>query len=337
MYVFSALLKTAPCWRVDFSATYYALANDQFTTTLGQHLLHYPRLLQLLTLASLLLEGVGPMLLLCPVGNKWLRIGIPLAYIGFHLGLAATMDLGTFPWVCILYWVAFLPSAVWDALDTIWAHCRERPPWRSGNCQSVHFGGNRNATEGVPYKSRTREPVAVGHGTLATNLVAAFFLGYVVLLNVNRLQHRLASVGPPPLCWLGKAVGLEQYWNMFAPQPFRVACWLRVEGELADGTLVNLYRPDEPLPDAKPARVSSTFSSQYWRRAMLTLYEFDEPAHQTATLRYFAHRWNMSHAADGQVTRMRLILLQEHIPPPNSSPDAVRPIERRVLCEVYAT
>lgn len=319
MYVFTALLKTGHTWRSDFSATYFALANDQFTTWLGQQLLHLPRLLQLLTLASLLLEFLGPLLLLSPVGNKRLRIGVPLAFIGFHLGLAVCMDLGTFPWICILYWLAFLPSSVWDWVDRLLS-------------RSYRLISRQANSATLP---RTTNEVAL-YGSWCGNFIAAFFLAYVLLANVYRLENRLALVGRPPLSHLGKAIGIDQYWNMFSPNPHTFAGWFRIEGELADGTLVNLYEPDEPLPETKPPRVSATFAGQHWRRCLVTLYEFDEPAHQIGTLRYYVQRWNAAHPPERQVQWGRLVLMQQPIPPLFASPDA-RPVpERRVLCDLDA-
>ena len=156
------------------------------------------------------------------------------------------------------------------------------------------------------------------------------------LLNVYRLEHRLALVGRPPLSHLGKALGIEQYWNMFSPDPHRFAGWFRLEGELADGSLVNLYQPGEPLPNEKPPRVSATFAGQHWRRCLVTLYEFDEPAHQAGALRYYVVRWNDSHPADRHVQWARLVLMQQPISPPFSRTDATPLAERRVLCDLDA-
>jgi hypothetical protein len=114
MYLFTALLKTAPSWRSDFSAVYYALAGDHYTTPLGLKLLAYPRLLAALTAGSIVLEFCGPLLLFLPIGRRWVRTLVPLAMIGFHLGLVLTMTIGTFPWICIVAWAALLPPSAWD-------------------------------------------------------------------------------------------------------------------------------------------------------------------------------------------------------------------------------
>lgn len=314
MYLFTAMLKTGPSWRYDFSATYYALSIDHFTSDLGYVLLGYPRLLQVLTLAAILLEWIGPLLLLMPLRQTFVRIIVPLAFIGFHLGLAAAMDLGTFPWICILCWTVLLPTAFWDWLEQLLLLGRE--------CLGL---GRNKALAVTPARPRVWLI-----GLFPKSAIAAFFVAYVVLMNINRLAHPQAMVGGPPLCWVGKVTGLDQYWNMFSPDPYRFGGWLRIEGETADGRIVNLYRPDESLPNTKPANVSATYATQYWRRCLVMTYEFKEQPHIQGTLRYFARLWNQSHAEAERVVQARLIHMVEHTPPP-FEPARKRETERREL------
>jgi hypothetical protein len=316
MYLFTAMLKTGPSWRYDFSATYYALSIDHFTSELGYVLLSYPRLLQALTLGAILLEWIGPLLLLIPIQQTWVRIIVPLSFIGFHLGLAATMDLGTFPWICILFWAALLPSTAWDWLEQMLTLARE----------CLGLGTVKRVA--LNTASASQSVALIGSG--ATNAIAAFFLGYIVLMNINRLAYPRAMVGTPPLSTLGQVTGLDQYWNMFSPGPYRFGGWLRIEGETADGRVVNLYRHDEPLPESKPANVSATYSTQYWRRCLVTMYEFKEESHIEGGLRYFARLWNESHDPEDRIVRSRLIHMVEHVPPPFESTQP-REIERREL------
>jgi hypothetical protein len=314
MYLFTALLKTGPSWRQDFSAAYYALSIDHFTSPLGYALLRYPTLLQWLTLSSIVLEAVGPLLLFVPFRQTFFRTAVPLAFIGFHLGLAATMHLGTFPWICIAFWTVLLPPAMWDAGETLLR--------RLGLGRFMR----ERRVSGVNDEVQTRPLTASG-------AVAAVLLIYVVLLNVSRLQHPFAQVGPAPLSLLGKATGLDQYWNMFSPGPYQFGGWLRIEGETSDGRTVNLYAPDEPLPDIKPVNVSSAYPSQYWRRCLVTLYEFEQQPHLEGTLRYFARQWNRTHRHEARIVTARLVHMVESVPPPFAK-SGERSVERRELCAI---
>ena len=67
VYTFAVLLKTAPEWRRDFSAVYYALQIQQITYPLGQLLLHFPKLLPWLTRGTLVQECILPLFVLTPI------------------------------------------------------------------------------------------------------------------------------------------------------------------------------------------------------------------------------------------------------------------------------
>jgi hypothetical protein len=302
MYLFTALLKTSPAWRGDFSAVYYALSIDHYTSRLGYELLRFPGLLSVLTAASLTLEFAGPLLLLLPIGQRWARTLVPLAMIGFHLGLAMTMTLGTFPWICIVAWAALLPPAVWD------------------------FFGREVTSPGERVTSTGNSPL--GH------TMVILFVASVVLLNIRRLRDPQATVGPAQT--IMKAAGLSQYWNMFAPGPYEYGGWVRIEGRTAGGRLVNLYRPAEPLPDEKPALVSAEYPTQHWRRCFVTLWEYPDPPYRDSVLRYFVGRWNASHSPDEQLAQARLVQVIEATPPPRSASLAPQ-ASQNVLAEWFAS
>jgi Vitamin K-dependent gamma-carboxylase len=314
MYFFSALLKTSPVWTENFHATYFALKIDHFTSPLGYRLAEYPQLLQWFTAITLQLELWGPLCMFIPWQHKFWRWTIPLTFIGFHLGLVACLDLGTFPWICILYWTTFLPAEFWNGVEQLVA--RYTP---------------RTISSVLPTESNQAVDVPVFYESRELNAVAAFLLAYMLLLNSQRLQHPLATVGKPPLSLIGKVIGLNQYWNMFAPAPYQYSSWLRVEGELADGSLVNLYAPSQPLDDEKPAYVSGGYANQYWRRCMVMAFEFGEKPHQAGIVRYFRDRWNATHAADQQLVAARLVLMQQTVPLPTQKTFPLQSYERQEL------
>src|SRR5215813_4743976 len=94
VYIFAVLLKTAPEWRRDFSAVYYALSIQQMSTPLGTLLLHFPKLLSWLTRGTLVQEGVIPLLLLCPFLAGPARLLGALLIIALHVGLGFGIRLG---------------------------------------------------------------------------------------------------------------------------------------------------------------------------------------------------------------------------------------------------
>jgi predicted DCC family thiol-disulfide oxidoreductase YuxK len=149
LYWFAALLKSHAEWRTDFTAVAYALSIDQLATPFGHWLLGFPGLLKDLTRGTLIQEAFGPFLpfvpalLLAPasarlaeLGAQWGRLLVVLLFVGFHLGLAATMELGPFPYVCWVAWLPFLPEMFWDGLRERWATPKRRglQIWYDGDC-----------------------------------------------------------------------------------------------------------------------------------------------------------------------------------------------------------
>jgi hypothetical protein len=329
MYFFSALLKTSPMWVGDFTATYYALQIDHFTKPLGYALTEYPLLLQVLTAAAILLEFVGPLLMLAPLGRRIWRWLIPLSFIGFHLGLYLCMDLGTFPWICMLCWMAFLPTGFWDIVESSLTKGVQSVvrPLTQASSSSEHALG-----------------VCKWSGSVPGNALAGFLMLYVLAMNTTKLWHPYRQVGAFPICHIGRLTGLEQYWNMFAPGPYPYGSWIRVEGVLPSGKLVNLYDPDSPLASEKPNNVSATYPTQYWRRCFVMGYEVREKPHLEGLLRYLSQRWNRTHSSADQVVLARFVFMATPTPPPMSPPSSTDTGERKptigaatdrqVLCEI---
>lgn len=115
MYFFTALLKWHPIWTTEGSALYLALELEQFLTPFGELLRSLPyEVLQLLTRIVLYSEIIIPLLVFIPFKNNYLRFVSIVAFVLFHLGLFATFKLGNFPWICIAYWMIFVPSHFWD-------------------------------------------------------------------------------------------------------------------------------------------------------------------------------------------------------------------------------
>jgi hypothetical protein len=136
IYLFAAAWKSDPAWRGggvgadanrNFAATYFALSLDCFTTPLGHWLVKFPEFLKGLTIATMVLETFGPVLLFIPFYNAQLRVFTIASFVLFHAGLGACMELGNFPWICGLAWLGLLPTWFWDKLEA-----RLRSPKRAG-------------------------------------------------------------------------------------------------------------------------------------------------------------------------------------------------------------
>ena len=125
MYVITAALKSDPIWTQKYTALYFALSLEQFSTAIGTWMLNFPGAMKVLTAMTLYLEWGGPLLMLSPWQQTWTRSAVVLAFLGLHLGIALTMEVGPFPYVCCAVWLALIPSGAWDWLIARWER-RER-------------------------------------------------------------------------------------------------------------------------------------------------------------------------------------------------------------------
>ena len=119
VYWFTAALKTGPEWRVDHTALYYALSLDQLATPIGHYLLNFPDLLQVMTIGTVMLESIGPILLFCPFFTGPVRTGAALAFMSLHFGIWLTLDIGIFPWISAFCMVCFFPTWFWDRASAL--------------------------------------------------------------------------------------------------------------------------------------------------------------------------------------------------------------------------
>lgn len=116
IYWFAGAWKWGPEWQAEASAVHYALRFEHFTTPFGYWLLEHPGLLRLLTRSTLLVEVLGPVILFLPFAPALQRLLMIATFTLFHAGLAISLELGNFPWACMVAWAALTPTAFWDRL-----------------------------------------------------------------------------------------------------------------------------------------------------------------------------------------------------------------------------
>ena len=315
IYWFTGILKSDPLWRSEFTATYFALSMDHFTTALGYALLPFPTLLQMLTVGVLLLEIGGPTLLLFPIGNRVFRVIIPFAFIMFHAGLALTMRLGEFPFICMIYWLIVLPREFWKSKPT--DHLVQLTTRLLSFLSSLVENSPFNA---VPWRRLFGQPhpgfFQIG---AATNVLVLFLLSYVVLVNGYRANGNWGlHMSPGPLRVLGDAAQLNQYWGMFAPRPYATGGWISLEGILVNGERVNLFHPELPPQTSRPAFASASYKNMQWRRFLLNMLAAYSPIQRQGLSDYLQRQWNASHSPDEQLAVVELIHRARPILPPGS-------------------
>src|SRR5262249_24161587 len=161
-----------------------------------------------------------------PFRTAAVRLAVVVSFLLFHLvGLGLFLELGPYPWVCAVAWLALLPGAFWD-----WLAARGPLP------------------PGLPRGPRARPAAAdaPGHGPAAPlllNVAAACFLVYVFLCNVRTVDVAPWSrLLPRQADFIASTFAVDQQWDMFAPCPLKDDGWYVVQGNLKNGSSIDLFR-----------------------------------------------------------------------------------------------
>ena len=318
MYWFAVFLKTGREWRVDGTALSYALSIDTLVSPTGTFLLRFPELLKVLSFGTMAIEAFAPFLLLSPFLKGPLRtIGVALI-MSLHFGILVAMNIGFFPLLSAFCMVCYLPGWFWDTalprlrdalpvppqfghlagqISSLPERLREGTSW--GRLTSIKRAGVSLVTVGgaglspgssgsyhVPLRPEVQERVATEprsgvpalRSSLGANLLAAFFLIYVFIMNVTTVTDYTMPL-PNYSLPMSVALGLDQRWAMYSPTPAQFSYWFMIPGVTQDGTQVDLLaavadqNPDRAAAVTwdKPDNVNETFRDIYWLRYLTTL------------------------------------------------------------------
>lgn len=332
LYWFAVLLKNGVEWRHDFTALYYALSIESYTTPFAHYLRDLRWAMKPLTVLTLCLEGGGPVLALLPLRTWKLRAAIACVFIFFHLVLLnLAFDLGPFPYVAALAWVLFLPSPVWNRVARLWHKLPGVPPkhaterareavvaWRN---HSVARATAKRAARGLRPPAITPHPVA--------QTVAALALAFVVLYNTRTIEDfpplRQIPRLPDVLVWTTR---LDQRWGMFAPKPMIDDGWFVAVAHTRDGTEFDLLTHRAPVSWEKPPFIARMYPSERWRKYQMNLWGLMNDWQRPYFLRYLARQWNQTHKGPGEVSHIDLYYVRR-----NTLPDyQASKLEPLVIC-----
>ncbi len=320
MYVFTGLLKDNPIWHTQGTALYYAMNIDLMTTPLGRHLLNFPGTMRAMSIGTFYFEIFGPLLAFVPWWTGYLRTLAVLLFVGFHVGIAATMTVIVFPYVCMLAWVLFLPSGFWDGVDrsrcTAWL-----VRWWRAVVDRVAGGVAAIGRRGAWVLS----PDADWRLSFFDSAVVTVVLVYVFVLNLGTYVD--AYTVPWSVRRYGAVLRINQHWRMFAPYPMRDDGWYVIPAQLADGTSVDLVLGQGPVVWEKSR---ARFAAMGINRHRKHLHRLWRPAkHRPKVARYAAwlrKQWEQRHPAEQHVASMEVYFVCEY-----TLPDYQPPVVKRLL------
>lgn len=159
---------------------------------------------------------------------------------------------------------------------------------------------------------------------LVTQSLAGVFLVLVTLQNVSTLSWSGLAPLPESVRMVRQALGLYQNWTMFAPFPEMTSPWPVIEGELTDGTVVDVYMGRKGLSDFdKPSVVSSAYANYRWRKFLSQLEDQSyEAVPQVLALnygRYLCRSWRQTHPDSAPLATFDIFFQIERSQPPGTS------------------
>ena len=312
VYWFNALAKSGTQWRVDFSALYYALSLEPFTTPVGIFVREHLRFLLVpFTIATVLLEGFGPFIAFFPVWTERIRPYVVAAFLFFHIfGIGLLMDVGPFVYIAAIPWVLFLPPAFWDKLPTVW----ERLPLP--NFRTWLTTGYERLVDIRSHEIATRVqrglPPARVRATLLGDILAFFFLGYILIWNVRDAHIPYISPALPSprkeLIWLTR---VDQYWGMFAPYPTIGDGWIVIPAVTMDATQFDMYKMRAPVNYSKPQSVHEFYKNSRWRKYLTNLADSGYAVQRRYYCDWLAREWNKTHPGPQSLYKMWFCFVEE--------------------------
>jgi hypothetical protein len=287
LYFLAGLWKIHPVWLTERTAMWRVFQLDEMTRAPGRWLLSYPLALEAISVGTVVLEVVGPLLLLA--GNGRVRLLTTLAFAGLHLSIALTMDLEFFPLVSLAALIGLLPSLVWPR------------------------------AEGDGLALAARWAVSLWVKGLAV-LAVALTLAWNTIVVLQNRQLDWTHDRHPWLAQTAAGFRIVQFWDLFAPVPRNIDSRYLVEAKLSDGTTVDLLRQGRAYPVPRPELTHREFDDQRQRNYLSALeYSVGFPIRERY-LRRLARLWNEQHPRR-KVLWLRLLSERTDIDPGRPEPE----------------
>jgi hypothetical protein len=330
-----------------------ALTCCEYRTALGDILLAAPSACIVLTYATLGLEAAGPGLLLLLDSVE--RLVVLVLFLGMHLAMHLTMELGHFSLIATGALCAFVPSDGWlllsavleaMALPSLLPSVRTAAPRSPPPPPPPHDGVQRVRTGTLP---------SMVGGVLSSLLLVAAVAVSIESLDTENLARsrqrprddsRLPAFPLALFASVGRSLGVPPRADMFAPPPNECGHWV-LPATLADGRRVDAFSlrhsprgsPPRPLHAtdlrSTPRLLPSTL---LWHRFHETL--SDSSTEETAEAAALRQSLALSYCrAFPQLAHVEVVLLVEQYAFGSPTPAVYRVTERRladVTCPGHA-
>jgi hypothetical protein len=101
--------------------------------------------------------------------------------------------------------------------------------------------------------------------------------------------------------------------------------WYVIEGQLRDGSSVDLFRDGAPVAWEKPELISALYKSERWRKYMMNLWAEEYAPYRLYYLQYLCRDWNAEHIGGQRLTSLKMYFMLK-ITQPNYEPVTAKPV-----------
>ncbi len=280
---------------------------EQFIVLLGPYLSDLSTVLTAVNWLWIATLSAAPFLVL--FAGK-LRTAVVLAFVCTHLGMAATMRLGVFPFVLIAGLLLFLPSEIWASI--------ERSRARDA-LERVETSIRANLPRGSTLESRSIPSVTVPHALRRTGRICASGFLVVVLLTLVFWQTAQVDLVDSPAPELEGNMG-DVGWTFFAPSPPDASSGYVAEAELESGETIDLIHGGQATLD-RPPDPDQAFPTTLWKRYGTDMSHADESQYEPL-LEYLCDR------SEHEIADLTIYYLEQPVEPdgPVGEPEAIERI-----------
>lgn len=322
LYLFTALLKNGEEWRSSFTAMYYALSLDQLVKPIGKALLDYPDLLEWLTMSTLYVELLIPLLLVIPYKKHWFRGVALILLLGLHFSIELMLQVGLFSFISIAAASGLAPAGFIDRIRRKFAGFES---W----CVSK-FKQYKSFWQSWPSIKVSWTLLNLkAQKLISTSIISiAFVIG--IIWNISTLYNL-----PPTVSKIIDPVGafarLDQHWGMFAPAVFKDDGWFIKEG-FTGASKIDLYTYPDSLSYEKPRYAVRQFKSARWRKFGENIIFIDNIPVRGSYCKYELEKWNRNHP-DQPLDSLKIVYMMEVTLPDYQIPE----VTREELCTCYSS
>lgn len=227
--------------------------------------------------------------------NSW----VVCDYTGrhFHMGDAFPVIAKASPFFFFLAWIFKIPGVL-----------------RFSNKLYEYLARHRQTY--CPISPESHEHKRIWEFSLPANILAVFFIWYILLWNLGTIPNSKISLLPEYVP-IGRVLHIDQEWNMFAPYPLKDDGWYIVPGTLSDGTNVDLFRDGKPVSWNKPAWIAIEYKNSRWIKYFFNLYQPGFVKYRRYYAEYLCRAWNTSHIdPKRKLINLQIIYMLEKTPLP---------------------